>query len=127
MNTRQRAALFTRYAGLELKGKITARGFTAKDVAEAAHHSPAAFNRWLNGKVALPLAVLFEACEIIEIEPAVIVSAAHERVLVDDRASGGRGAELDVVPPPYAEERPADDAPLAAKRGRRKTEAESAD
>ncbi|MGO1769587.1 MAG: helix-turn-helix domain-containing protein [Microbacterium sp.] len=120
MDTRQRAVLFTRYVGLELKGKITARGHTAKSVAETAHRSPAAFNRWLNGRVDLPLTVLFEACEIIGVAPAVIIEAACERTYDDD--ANPEMADLDVVAPPYA-----DTTAIAAKRGRRKADADHAE
>lgn len=83
MDIRERGSIFTRYIGLELKGAITARGFNAQQVASASDHSPAAFNRWLNGKAALPLSVLAEACEIIGIEPRDIVEVAYARLLKD--------------------------------------------
>jgi len=131
MDKRQRAMLFSRYVGLELKGKITARGYTAKAVALAAQRSPAAFNRWLNGRVELPLAVLCEACEVIGVQPQVIVDLAYSRVVVEygpaENAQGqvadggvtskGAGSRPDVGAFP-------DDAdiPRAAKKGARKTD-----
>jgi len=114
--------LFSRYVGLELKGKITARGYTAKAVALAAQRSPAAFNRWLNGRVELPLAVLCEACEVIGVEPHAIVDAAYSRVVVEhgpgERAAGGRLTAMRDVGAL------ADDGEIAraAKRGDRKTD-----
>lgn len=83
MDTRQRADLFVQYVGLELKGRIITQGFNATQVANLIGRSPAAFNRWLNGKVDMPLDVLCEACEVIHVEPAAIVSAAYDRVCVD--------------------------------------------
>lgn len=80
MNIRNRAHLFSVYVGLELKGRITSRGFTAKQVAEGIGRQPAAFNRWLNGKVEIPLTVFCEACELIDIEPSKIVEDAYSRV-----------------------------------------------
>lgn len=106
MDIRQRAELFSQYVGLELKGKITSRGYTAKSVAEQAQRSAAAFNRWLNGHVALPLTVLFEACEIIGVEPKIIVDAAYDRIVVEF------GEAIDDV----------ESRPIAAKRGLRKAE-----
>lgn len=113
MDKRRRAELFTRYVGLELKGKIISRGFTAAQVAVDNHRSIAAFNRWLNGKVQIPLAVLCEACETIGVEPRDIVQTAYDRVVVecgeitgetyDDltRAeSAAHGGEASVVPFP---------------------------
>ncbi|MGN6126541.1 MAG: helix-turn-helix domain-containing protein [Humibacter sp.] len=131
MDKRQRAMLFSRYVGLELKGKITARGYTAKAVALAAQRSPAAFNRWLNGRVELPLAVLCEACEVIGVEPQVIVDLAYSRVVVEygpaesarvqaaDAGVAGKraGARSDVGAFPDDV-----DIPRAAKKGARKTD-----
>ena len=83
MSTRQRAELFTRYLGLELKGQITARGFTAKDVAEKTGRSVAAFNRWINGRAELPAVALCEACELIGIEPTRVVEDAYARMVME--------------------------------------------
>ncbi len=116
MNSRNAAGLFTRYVGLELKGTITARGFTAKHVAEETGHTPASMNRWLNGKVDLPLGVLFEACDVIKVEPFVLIVAATERVR-SETSSPLRVVEPDVVGPPDTETQP-----LAAKRGERKAD-----
>lgn len=81
MNNAARAALFTTYVGLELKGRITTRGFNAQQVSTQTNHSPAAFNRWLNGKTPIPMAVLCEVCEVIGVEPRRIVTAAYDRLL----------------------------------------------
>lgn len=124
MDTRQRAMLFSRYAGLELKGKITARGYTAKDVAASAHRSAAAFNRWLNGHVELPLTVLCEACEIIGVEPRVIVDAAYDRVLTE---CGRRDVQSFDESPDVRGASDNEALPLAAKRGRRKADVDPAD
>ena len=90
MNIRQRAETFSRYVGLELKGKIVSQQFTAKAVAEAIGRQPAAFNRWLNGKVEMPMTVLCEACEYIDIEPSKIVDDAYSRLAVDFGERDGR-------------------------------------
>lgn len=80
VNIREQADLFAHYVGLELKGRIVSQGFTAKSVAEAIGRSPAAFNRWLNGKNEIPLAVIFEACAAIDSEPQLIVAGAYSRI-----------------------------------------------
>lgn len=82
MNTRARAEAFARYLGLELKGRIVGQGFTALKVAQSTNRSPAAFNRWLNGKVDIPVVVLCEAAEVIGVEPQDIVDAAYSRMVV---------------------------------------------
>lgn len=83
MSTRQRAERFSQYVGLELKGAIVSRGFTAKQVAEITDRSPAAFNRWLNGKAELPIVALSESCEVIGIEPSVIIENAYARMIME--------------------------------------------
>lgn len=83
MNNRDRAETFARYLGLELKGKIIRQGHTAKSVADDMGRSPAAFNRWLNGKVELPLSVFAEACEVIDVDPQGLVEDAYARLCVD--------------------------------------------
>lgn len=83
MSTRHRAERFAQYVGLELKGAIVARGFTAKQVAESTGRSPAAFNRWINGKAELPIVALSESCEFIGIEPSAIVENAYARMIME--------------------------------------------
>lgn len=90
MDIRRRAELFSRYVGLELKGKITSQEYTAKAVAEGIGRQPAAFNRWLNGKVEMPMTVLCEACEYIDVEPSKIVDDAYSRVAVEQGERDGR-------------------------------------
>lgn len=123
-DARQRALTFSRYVGLELKGKITARGFTAKDVAMASGHSAAAFNRWLNGRVELPLTVLCEACEIIGIEPRFVVDVAYDRLIVEYR---GPGEAVPRAAPGVGGQQDTEAVRLAAKRGRRKVDIEPAE
>jgi len=90
MNIRQRAETFSLFVGLELKGKITSQRFTAKAVAEGIGRQPAAFNRWLNGKVEMPMTVLCEACEYIDVEPSKIVEDAYARLAVEYGERDGR-------------------------------------
>ncbi|WP_188022741.1 MULTISPECIES: helix-turn-helix transcriptional regulator [unclassified Leucobacter] len=83
MNKRDRSELFARYVGLALKGRIITQGKTAKAVATEMQRSPAAFNRWLNGKVEIPLSVFAEACEVIDVEPHTIVEDAYSRLCLE--------------------------------------------
>lgn len=83
MDIRKRAEIFSRYVGLELKGKITTQGYSAKAVAEGIGRQPAAFNRWLNGKVEIPLSVFCEACEYIDVEPQKLIEDAYSRLAVE--------------------------------------------
>lgn len=96
MNTKKRAQTFVRYVGLELKGAITARGFNANQVANTIERSEAAFNRWLNGKVDIPMSVLCEAAEVIDVDPQFIVDAAYNRMvgLLGERWDGKVDAEM---------------------------------
>lgn len=107
MNTRARAEAFARYLGLELKGRIVSQGFTALKVAQTTGRSPAAFNRWLNGKVDIPVTVLCEASEVIGVEPQEIVDAAYSRMVItlgeldgttyDPEAVAHAHAEVDAI------------------------------
>jgi|GEM_PF-2881495 len=117
MDNRDRALLFTKYVGLELKGRITTRGFTAKTVAQRTHRSASALNRWLNGHVELPLTVLCETCEVIGLNPAHIVDAAYDRLVIEYGKADDRPSELDVGGSPDTESEP-----LAAKKGIRKAD-----
>lgn len=140
MDTRDRADLFTRYVGLELKGKITSRGFTALAVATTMGRSPAAFNRWLNGKAEIPLPVLCEASEVIGVEPTAIVSAAYDRLAYEHGEIDGTTYEQEQIEAPIEvtdlrdvatlhlnrEDGPSDER-LAAKRARRKADQDHAE
>jgi len=84
-----RGEAFTAYIGAELKGLIASRGWSAAAVARRTGHSASALNRWLNGKQALPLPVLLEACDLLGVEPREVVSRAYDR-LGEERGGGGR-------------------------------------
>lgn len=83
MNNHQRAETFALYVALELKGKITSRGYTAKQVAHMVGRPAATMNRWLNGKLALPISVLGAASEAIGVDPDQIVEDAYSRLCVE--------------------------------------------
>ncbi|WP_158609491.1 helix-turn-helix domain-containing protein [Cellulomonas triticagri] len=102
MSSRERAEVFTRLVGLELKGRIVSRGFTAQQVARAGGRSPAAFSRWLNGKVEIPLAVLCESCEIIGVDPKDVVEAAYGRLGAEGRSAPPAGATVALRGAPHA-------------------------
>lgn len=120
MDIRERATVFSTYVGLELKGKITARGHTAKFVAEQARRSASALNKWLNGRVELPMAVLCEACEIIGVEPGAIIDAAYDRLREELGGAGASAGDVGGLP----DNGPV---PLAAKKGRRKADVDHAE
>ena len=75
-----KAREFARCVGLELKGRIVARGFTALQVATLLGRSPTAFTNWLNGKKPIPMVVFHQACEVIGADPVMIVDDACRRV-----------------------------------------------
>lgn len=82
MSTRERAEAFVKYVGLELKGRIISQGFTAQEVAQGTGRSISAFNRWLNGKVDIPLAVVCESCEYIGFDIKTLVEDAYSRMAI---------------------------------------------
>ena len=91
-----RGEAFTAYIGAELKGLIASRGRSAAAVARETGHSASALNRWLNGRQALPLPVLLEACDVLGVEPREVVSRAYARLGAEGVGRGGR-AGLRVV------------------------------
>ena len=91
-----RGEAFTAYIGAELKGLIASRGRSAAAVARETGHSASALNRWLNGRQALPLPVLLEACDVLGVEPREVVSRAYARLGAEGAGRGGR-AGLRVV------------------------------
>lgn len=93
MNDREQSELFTKYIGLELKGRIVTRGFSAMQVAEAIGRSPSAFSNWLNGNASIPISVVYDACKVIGVLPPDIVDAAYNRV-VSEIAGARIGAKL---------------------------------
>jgi transcriptional regulator with XRE-family HTH domain len=97
MDIQKRAAEFGRLVGLELKGRIISQGFTANDVADETGHSRAAFNRWLNGKVEIPVHVMCEACEAIDWDPSNIVETAYDRMVGIYGELTGAPADEDTV------------------------------
>lgn len=108
-NTRERGELFGRYVGLELKGAIVSRSLTAKAVAERIGRADANLNRWLNGKTEIPIAVVREVCEVLDLEPRTIVEHAYDRMIEE---LGERDAPANVtqlrprdVPAPVQDER----------------------
>lgn len=87
----ERARRFAEYVGLELKGMIAStKGVTANGVARTMGRQPAAFNRWLNGKIEIPLSVACEACEVIETEPKYLVERAYDRMVAELGEADGR-------------------------------------
>lgn len=122
----QRSAAFARFVGLELKGAITARAFTAKQVAVLMGRAEANFNRWLNGRVGIPLAVVCEACEVIGANPAVIVQNAYDRLLAEhgspQPAHRGDAPAADEEQNDAVDGLSVTDLPHAAKRGRRRVD-----
>ncbi|AGW40993.1 phage repressor protein [Leifsonia xyli subsp. cynodontis DSM 46306] len=95
MDNRQRADEFAYYVALELKGKITSHGKTAKATAEAIRRPTATMNRWLNGKLPLPLSVLCEACEFLEIDPTSVVQNAYDRLAIRRGERNGKQYDED--------------------------------
>lgn len=77
---RDRAELFGKYVGAEIKGAIIAQGHTQKDVAEGTGRQNANISRWLNGKPTIPVEVALEICDYIGIDLQKIVNRAQQRV-----------------------------------------------
>lgn len=93
MNLFERGKRFAFFVGQELKGQIKARGFTAGEVARNTKHSESGYARWLNGKVEIPVSVVYETCDYIGIEPRLVIELAYIRL----------ARELELMPVPVSE------------------------
>lgn len=76
-----RAKRFSYYFGLELKGAITAQGYSQAKVAEALGHAKSAISNWLNAKPPISVDVAQKICEYIGVEQRVIAQRANKRVI----------------------------------------------
>jgi len=75
-----RGARFSVLLGLEMKGAIVARGFTATAVADIIGVERATLNRYLNGKRIIPSPVVVLVAEAIHEDPALLVRRAWDRL-----------------------------------------------
>jgi len=75
-----RGARFSVLLGLELKGAIVARGFTATEAAEQIGVERATLNRYLNGKRIIPAPIVVLVAEAIQEDPALLVRRAWVRL-----------------------------------------------
>jgi transcriptional regulator with XRE-family HTH domain len=75
-----RGTRFSALLGLELKGAIVARGFTATEVAQRIDVERATLNRYLNGKRIIPSPIVVLVAETIHEDPALLVRRAWDRL-----------------------------------------------
>ncbi|PDQ36028.1 MAG: hypothetical protein B5766_02485 [Candidatus Lumbricidophila eiseniae] len=114
MDTQMRARAFANFIGLELKGRITTRGYTALAVAIRLGHSPAAFNRWLNGKTEIPLSVYYSVCEVIGVDTIDVADKAARRVIEEHgKAEIGSSLPAPLLRAARRDVRRSEDAPSA--------------
>lgn len=76
----EQAEKFGQYVCQELKGAITARGFSQQQVAHAIHKDPSVVSKWLNGNPIVPIRIAVEICSYIGVELTDIVHRADQRV-----------------------------------------------
>ena len=88
-----RGARFSALLGLEIKGAIVARGFTATHVAEQIGVERATLNRYLNGKRIIPSPVVVLVAEAIHEDPALLVRRAWDRLNEEQPPSTGTPAQ----------------------------------
>lgn len=83
----RRGIRFSVLLGLELKGAIIARGFTASEVAQSVGVERATLNRYLNGKRTIPSPIVALVADVIHEDPAVLVRRAWERLAEEEELS----------------------------------------
>ena len=77
----ERGKEFSRLLSLELKGAISAYGFTVKAVVEKVGVDYSTLSRYFKGSRALPATVLNDACEVIGASPDELVQRAYARLI----------------------------------------------
>ena len=75
-----RAMLFSKYIGAELKGAIASHGYSQGKVADALGHARSAMSNWLNAKPPIDVAVANKICDYIGMDFTVVVKRAEQRV-----------------------------------------------
>ncbi|MCT6837097.1 MAG: helix-turn-helix domain-containing protein, partial [Bifidobacteriales bacterium] len=78
-----RALLFSKYVGAELKGAIASHGYSQGKVADALGHARSAMSNWLNAKPPIDVAVANKICDYIGMDFTVVVKRAEQRVTDD--------------------------------------------
>ncbi|MCX8672967.1 helix-turn-helix domain-containing protein [Bifidobacterium sp. B4001] len=78
-----RALLFSKYIGAELKGAIASHGYSQGKVADALGHARSAMSNWLNAKPPIDVAVANKICDYIGMDFTVVVKRAEQRVTDD--------------------------------------------
>ena len=78
-----RAMLFSKYVGAELKGAIASHGYSQGKVADALGHARSAMSNWLNAKPPIDVAVANKICDYIGMDITVVISRAKQRVMED--------------------------------------------
>lgn len=71
---------FSRYVGEQLRGEAAMRGITTTALARTMNIDRVTLHRYLTGKRALPVPVLYDAAEAIGLPAALIVTRADERM-----------------------------------------------
>lgn len=78
-----RAILFSKYVGAELKGAIASHGYSQGKVADALGHARSAMSNWLNAKPPIDVAVANKICDYIGMDFTVVIKRAEQRITDD--------------------------------------------
>lgn len=81
---------------MELKGAITARGYSATKVAAEISVDYSTLHRYFKGQRSLPSDVFSNACEYIGVDPADLVDRAYSR-LIDEMGEYSPIEEAEIV------------------------------
>ncbi len=86
-NNSELGKTFAHLVATELKGAITARGFTVAQVCEQIGTYPTTFSRYFAGKRSMTLDTFYAVCAVIGIEPAEIADRATKRMETETPAT----------------------------------------
>lgn len=94
-NIESRGERFSHLLGSELKGAISARNWTVRNVAKNINVHHATMSNYFNGSRMLPADVFAKACEVIGVDPADLVDRAYTRLI--DELGEYRPADAAVI------------------------------
>lgn len=98
----ERGIAFSGFLGAELKGAIASRNMTVAEVARELGKDRKNMSQWLNGQRVIAADFLSNVCEVIGIEPSIVVSRASER-LYEELGAPTQHTNADIVLLPHTQ------------------------
>lgn len=82
-NKKNEAEDFARYIGEQVRGEAAMRGMSASELSRQMEIDRVTLTRYLTGKRAMPVPVLFLASQVLEVDASTVIARAQERMESD--------------------------------------------